>query len=120
MSWILDLSYLTFILLEDFYLPPQQAAGMNVLFIIVKNDFFFFYSSWTTCTIIFFAPVLGCMIILGVFFYFYLKLIFLWVSPDVMIGLRFTSVPQFCFKSVLGFVKKKIKTLLFKKKNVQF
>lgn len=73
MSWILDLSYLSFILLEDFYLPPQQAAGMNVLFIIVENGFFFccfFYSSWTTCTIIFFAPVLGCMIILGVFFLF--------------------------------------------------
>lgn len=33
----------------------------------------------------------------------------------MMIGLRFTSVSQFCFKSVLGFVKKEIKHFFLRK-----
>lgn len=40
---------------------------------------------WTTCTP---PPILNCRIILVVLFY-YLKLIFLWMSGDMLIGLRF-------------------------------
>lgn len=76
--------------------------------------------SLTKCTVIFSAPILGCMIILGVSFFYFLffyLLIFLWVSPDIMIGLRFTSVSQFCFKSVLGFVKIELKHFFLRNKS---
>lgn len=45
--------------------------------------------------------------------FFFLKLILAPVSSDRLIGSRFTSVPQFCFKSVMAFVKVEIKHFFF-------
>lgn len=57
----------------------------------------------------FLSSVLGCMTKV-----FSFKLIY-WVGvTDMMMGLRFTGVPQFFFKPVLGFVKKKIKHLFLR------